>query len=176
MSRVQNYSFSGYPSSYDTEISSANGDYNVNNGCTNTNSTTYARFQGSTQENRTWYYKFNTSTISQFANITSVSWKAKVTVANRNTWTLSLANLTTSVGDTQTPTNEANYTTSETNGGNWNAEDLNNLRFKISPTSGTGINYFFWLRFVYQLFNHLVLHFNHFLRCWCFNNFFCCRG
>lgn len=105
MSRVQNYSFSGYPSSYDTEISSANGDFEVNNGCTDTNSTTRARFQGSQQENRIWYYKFNTSTISQFASISSVSWKAKVTVSkNKDIWTLSLSNLTTSVGDTQTPT------------------------------------------------------------------------
>lgn len=145
MSRVQNYSFSGYPSSYDTEISSANGDFNVNNGCTDTNSTTYARFQGSSQENRTWYYKFNTSTISQFANITSVSWKAKVNVPkNKDTWTLSLSNLTTSTGSVQTPTKTTTYIiTDETDGGNWIAANLNNLRFKIVPTSNTNINYFY---------------------------------
>ncbi len=144
MSRIQNYSFSGYPSSYDTDISSQNGDSYTERGCTDVSSSTYARFTGSQQENRTWYYKFNTSNISQFANITSVSWKAKVTVSkNKDTWTLSLSNLTTSVGDTQTPTRVSTYTTPETNGGNWNVTDLNNLRFKIVPSNNVNTNYFY---------------------------------
>jgi hypothetical protein len=145
MSRVQNYSFSGYPSSYDTSLSSTSGTRTPEDGCKATTGSTskYARFTGSGTESRIWYYKFDTSEISQFANITSVSWKAKVTVANKNTWTLSLANLTTSVGDAQTPTKVTLYTTPETNGGNWSVGDLNNLRFKINPTSGTATNYFY---------------------------------
>lgn len=35
------------------------------------------------------------------------------------------------------------YTTPETNGGNWIATDLSNLRFKIVPTNNSNINYFF---------------------------------
>lgn len=72
MSRIQNYSFSGYPSSYDTTNSSTAGATNPNNGCTNSGSTTYAQFTSRPNEGeRNYYYNFTTN-IPSFATITDV--------------------------------------------------------------------------------------------------------
>lgn len=144
MSRVQNYSFSGYPSSYDTSLSST-GSNSVNNGLTDVNSTTYAKFTGSGGEERRWYYVFNTSSVSQFANITDVKYKVKVTVPKQGGTILSvsLSNLTEDVSTPYEITNKQAYTTDDIDGGQWSVNDLENLRLKLGLNLTTKVPYFF---------------------------------
>lgn len=136
MSRVQNYSFSGYPSSYDTINSSAAGATNPNNGCSDSGSTTYANFVSKTNEGeRNYYYNFSIN-ISSFATITNVSCYIRARTAgtgDRYMGYTQLCHGTTNKGlETQINTSDTG-TSISLNTGSWDISEINDVKIRITP-------------------------------------------
>lgn len=136
MSRVQNYSFSGYPSSYDTINSSANGVTNPNNGCSDSGSTTYANFVSKPSEGeRNYYYNFSIN-ISSFATITDVSCYIRARAAGSGERYMGYTQLchgTTNKG-TETQINTTDSGTSiSLNTGSWDISEMNDVKIRITP-------------------------------------------
>lgn len=136
MSRVQNYSFSGYPSSYDTTNSSTAGATNPDNGCTNTGSTTYAEFTSKSSEGeRNYYYNFTTN-IPSFAVITNVSCYIRARTAGSGERYMGYAQLchgTTNKGtETQIDTIDTGTSISLTTG-SWNISEISDIKIRITP-------------------------------------------
>ena len=144
MSRVVQYSFSGYPAAYEQSIS-YNAGTSPNNALTDTTSSTYARFTATSSSVRKWYYSFNLSSIPENSVITNVTFKGKVTAPNKTGVYLSLANLTTARGSSTETVKKTATITSLTNGGSWSASELPNLRLQYAASGSSNTCYFYGL-------------------------------
>lgn len=135
MSRIQNYSFSGYPSSYDTTNSSTAGATNPNRGCTNSGSTTYAQFTSNSKEERNYYYNFTTN-IPSFATITDVLCYIRARTSATGTNYMGYTQLchgTTNKG-TETQINTISTGTSiSLTTGSWDISEINDIKIRITP-------------------------------------------
>ena len=142
--RVENLTWSGYPVTYDTSLSSTagtNSSYPPSNGCSDTGSTTYANFTSSKKEDRNYYYNFNITGISDFASITSVSCviKARSTATGINYMGYAQLCVGTTNRGTETQINTIDDTTAIplVPGGGWTLSDFSNLNIRVTPNRDT---------------------------------------
>lgn len=135
------------PSSYDggTFTTSTSTNYQVSNGLTGSNSTSYARFQISTTAQYA-IYSFNVTGIPAGATITSVtcSVKAYATSSNVTTRTVQLYSGTTAKGSAYTlPTSSSTFNLTT---GTWTVSDLANAKIRFDGKRSSG-NSTYYIRF-----------------------------
>ena len=134
--RTENLTYSGYPATYNSSLSSSSGAYNPNNGCTQSGSTTYAEFTSSKQQQRSYYYDFNVTGISNYAVITNVTCVIRARTAGTGNNYMSYAQLCVGTSGKASET-QINQTTTGTpifltTGTDWVKSDFDNLNIKIS--------------------------------------------
>lgn len=134
-----------YPSSYDTENYSWRNSSNISNGYTNSSSTTYAGFGIPKPYGEAYvYYRFDTSSIPDGAEIVSVSCTAKAR-ANGNSKTtpvkqIQMATGTTLKGTATTMSSTATVYTLDV--GEWTLAELRDIRVRpYAKTGNTSSNY-----------------------------------
>ena len=142
----QQYTITLHPSSYDTENYSWRTYSNISRGYTNSNSTTYARFGIPTNGGSAYiYYKFDTSSIPDGAEIISVACVAK-SAANGNSTTTPVRQIQMATGTTLkgTATNMTSTATERTlDVGEWTLAELRDIRIRpyARTSSSTSSNY-----------------------------------
>lgn len=136
------------PSSYDTENHSWSSSSNISRGYTSSGSTTYARFGIPKPYGKAYvYYKFDTSSIPDGAEIVSVSCKAKAAASGNSTTTpvkqIQMATGTTLKG---TATNISSTATERTlDVGDWTLAELRDIRIRpYAKTGNTTSNYYLY--------------------------------
>ena len=133
------------PSSYDTENHSWRTSSNISNGYFGSRSTSYARFGIPKPNGEAYiYYKFDTSSIPDGAEIVSVSCKAKATASGNSTTTpvkqIQMATGTTLKGTATTITTSATEQTLDV--GEWTLAELRDVRIRpYARTGNTSSNY-----------------------------------
>lgn len=141
----QEHTISIKPSSYDTENHSWRTSSNISNGYTNSTSTTYARFGIPKPYGEAYvYYKFDTSSIPDGAEIVSVACTAKAAASGNSTTTpikqLQMATGTTLKGTATTMTSSATERTLDV--GEWTLAELRDARIRpYAKTGNTTSNY-----------------------------------
>lgn len=141
----QQYTVSFKPSSYDTENYSWRSSSNISNGYTNSTSTSYARFGIPKPYGEAYvYYKFDTSSIPDGAEIVSVSCVAKASASGNSTTTpvrqIQMATGTTLKG-TITAINSS-VTERTLDVGEWTLAELRDARIRpYAKTGNTTSNY-----------------------------------
>lgn len=134
-----------YPSSYDTENYSWRNSSNISNGYANSSSTTSATFGIPRPYGEAYiYYKFDTSSIPDGAEIVSVSCKAKVKINGNSTTTpqkkIQMATGTTLKGTASTASSTAKEYTLDV--GEWTLAELRDIRIRpYAKTGNTSSNY-----------------------------------
>lgn len=137
--------FTGVPTSFDETNSSYNGLYGgaIDNGLTDSSSTTVARFNSNTGSNAETfiYYNFDCSSIPRNATINSVSCVVKASISRTDSTystnrELQLCTGTTTKGSpvTVTSTSANTYTLS---GASWTRAELDNLKVRFYVKRGT---------------------------------------
>lgn len=133
------------PSSYDTVNYSWRTSSNISNGYTNSTSTSYARFGIPKPYGEAYvYYKFDTSSIPDGAEIISVSCTAKATASGNSTTTptknIQMATGTTLKGTATTISTSATERTLDV--GDWTLAELRDARIRpYAKTGNTQSNY-----------------------------------
>ena len=141
----QQHTVSFKPSSYDTENHSWRSSSNISNGYTNSTSTTYARFGIPKPYGEAYvYFKFDTSSIPDGAEIVSVSCTAKATATGNSTTTptkqIQMATGTTLKGTVTTISATATERTLDV--GEWTLAELRDARIRpYAKTGNTQSNY-----------------------------------
>ena len=135
----QQYTVSFKPSSYDTVNYSWSSSSNISRGYTNSSSTTYARFAIPKPYGEAYvYYKFDTSSIPDGAEIVSVSCTAKANASGNSTTTpikqIQMATGTTLKGSATTISSTASEKTLTV--GDWTLAELRDAR--VRPYAKTG--------------------------------------
>ena len=141
----QEHTITLHPVSYDTENYSWRTSSNISRGYTNSSSTTYARFGIPKPYGEAYvYYKFDTSSIPDGAEIVSVACTAKATASGNSTTTpvkqIQMATGTTLKG---TATTISTSTTERTlDVGQWTLAELRDIRIRpYAKTGNTTSNY-----------------------------------
>lgn len=143
----QQYTISMHPSSYDTENYSWRSSSNISNGYTNSTSTSYARFGIPKPYGEAYvYYKFDTSSIPDGAEIVSVSCKAKAVASGNSTTTtvkqIQMATGTTLKGTASTIPASASSAERTLDVGEWTLAELRDARIRpYAKTGNTTSNY-----------------------------------
>lgn len=141
----QEHTITLYPSSYDTENYSWRTSSNISRGYTSSSSTTYAEFGLVKSGGETYiYYKFDTSSIPDGAEIVSVSCTAKVMIDGNSTTTpqkkIQMATGTTLKGTASTANSTAKVYTLDV--GEWTLAELRDIRVRpYAKTGNTTSNY-----------------------------------
>ena len=141
----QEYTISLHPTSYDTENYSWRTSSNIERGYTNSSSTTYARFGIPKPYGEAYvYYKFDTSSIPDGAEIVSVECKAKAAASGNSTTTptklIQMATGTTLKGTATTITSTATERTLDV--GEWTLAEIRDIRIRVyAKTGNTTSNY-----------------------------------
>ena len=141
----QEHTISIKPSSYDTENYSWRTSSNIDRGYTNSTSTTYARFGIPKPYGEAYvYYKFDTSSIPDGAEIVSVSCTAKATASGNSTTTpvkqIQMATGTTLKGTATTISTQTTERTLDV--GEWTLAELRDIRIRpYAKTGNTSSNY-----------------------------------
>jgi hypothetical protein len=141
----QQYTVSFKPSSYDTENHSWRSSSNISNGYTNSTSTSYARFGIPKPNGEAYvYFKFDTSSIPDGAEIVSVSCNAKAAASGNSTTTpvkqIQMATGTTLKGTATTISSSATERTLDV--GEWTLAELRDARVRpYAKTGNTTSNY-----------------------------------
>ncbi len=133
------------PSSYDTENYNWRTSSNISNGYYGSGSTSYARFGIPKPNGEAYvYYKFDTSSIPDGAEIVSVACKAKATASGNSTTTpvkqIQMATGTTLKGTATTISTSATERTLDV--GDWTLAELRDIRIRpYAKTGNTSSNY-----------------------------------
>lgn len=141
----QEYTITLHPVSYDTENYSWRTSSNIDRGYTNSSSTTYARFGIPKPYGEAYvYYKFDTSSIPDGAEIVSVACTAKATASGNSTTTptkqIQMATGTTLKGTPTTINTSATERTLDV--GQWTLAELRDIRIRpYARTGNTQSNY-----------------------------------
>lgn len=142
----EEHTISLHPSSYDTEHYSWRTSSNISNGYTNSSSTNYAEFGQVKTGGETYvYYKFDTSSIPDGAEIVSVSCTAKVLIEGNSSTTpqkkIQMATGTTLKGTASTASSSAKVYTLDV--GEWTLAELRDIRVRpyAKTSSSTQSNY-----------------------------------
>ena len=141
----QQYTLTLNPSSYDTENHSWRTYSNISNGYYGSGSTTYATIGIPKPYGEAYiYYKFNTSSIPDGAEIVSVSCKAKATASGNSTTTpvrqIQMATGTTLKGTATTINTQTTERTLDV--GEWTLAELRDIRIRpYAKTGNTTSNY-----------------------------------
>ena len=138
--RVENLTYTGYPQTYVTALSSSNGtssSYPPANGCADTGSTTYATFTSNKQEERNYFYNFNVTGISQYASITSVACSIRARTQGTGNNYMGFAQLcigTTLKGnEVQVNTTSTGTPITLDTTDTWAVSELSNLNIRVAP-------------------------------------------
>ena len=141
----QEYTLTLHPTSYDEEDYSWRTSSNISRGYTDSSSTTYARFGIPKPYGEAYvYFKFDTSSIPDGAEIVSVSCTAKAKADGNSTTTpvkqIQMATGTTLKGTPTTITGTANERTLDV--GEWTLAELRDARVRpYAKTGNTSSNY-----------------------------------
>ena len=144
----QEHTITLHPTSYDTENHSWSSSSNISRGYTNSSSTTYARFGIPKPYGEAYvYYKFDTSSIPDGAEIVSVSCKAKATASGNSTTTpvkqIQMATGTTLKGSPSTIPSSASGAERTLDVGDWTLAELRDARIRpYAKTGNTTSNYY----------------------------------
>lgn len=142
--RVENLIWSGYPTTFVSDLSSTGGTSSTHppiDGCSDTGDTSYAQFSSSKQDVRNYYYHFDIQGISQYATITSVACliKARSSATGNNYMGYAQLCVGTTNKGSETQINTINDTTpiSLSPGTGWSLSDFENLNIRVAPNRGT---------------------------------------
>lgn len=141
----QQYTITLNPSSYDTENHSWRTSSNISNGYLGSGSTSYARFGIPKPNGEAYiYYKFDTSSIPDGAEIVSVECTAKASASGNSTTTpikqIQMATGTTLKGTATTISASATARTLDV--GEWTLAELRDIRIRpYAKTGNTSSNY-----------------------------------
>lgn len=141
----QEHTITLHPTSYDTENYSWRTSSNIDHGYTSSDSSNYAEFGLVKSRGETYiYYKFDTSSIPDGAEIVSVSCTAKVTINGNSTTTpqkkIQMATGTTLKGTASTVVSTATVYTLDV--GEWTLAELRDIRIRpYAKTGNTTSNY-----------------------------------
>lgn len=140
----QEHTITLYPTSYDTENYSWRTSSNISNGYTNSSSSNYAEFGLVKSRGETYiYYKFDTSSIPDGAEIVSVSCTAKVLINGNSSTTpqkkIQMATGTTLKGTASTASSTAKVYTLDV--GEWTLSELRDIRIRPYAKTNTTANY-----------------------------------
>ena len=128
----------------DTSNMSASSQYPSSNACTDSNSTTYARYTVTRNTTGKTYFTFDVPELPNGATITSITATVRVYVNNTTYVTNTQCQLysgTTAKGSNYTFASTTNTNTvSMTNTGTWTVSELTNLRLKIGGTANNSNN------------------------------------
>lgn len=146
----QQYTVTLYPSSYDEENYSWRTSSNISRGYTSSDSTNYAEFGLVKSGGKTYiYYKFDTSSIPDGAEIVSVSCTAKVMINGNSTTTpqkkIQMATGTTLKGTASTASSTATVYTLDV--GEWTLAELRDIRVRPYAKTGSSIQSSYYIRF-----------------------------
>lgn len=144
----QEHTITLHPTSYDTENYSWRTSSNIDRGYTNSTSTTYARFGIPKPYGEAYvYYKFDTSSIPDGAEIVSVSCRVKAVASGNSTTTpvkqIQMATGTTLKGSATTIGSSASSAERDiADVGTWTLAELRDIRVRpYAKTGNTSSNY-----------------------------------
>lgn len=143
----QQHTIKLHPTSYDTENHSWRTYSNISNGYGNSTSTTYARFGIPKPYGEAYvYYKFDTSSIPDGAEIVSVACTAKAIASGNSTTTpvkqIQMATGTTLKGSPSTIPASASNAERTLDVGDWTLAELRDIRIRpYAKTGNTTSNY-----------------------------------
>ena len=135
MSRIQNYSVSAYPSTYDTTNSSVNGAENTDYGCTSSASTTYAVFRSKKNESRKYYYNIATN-IPNNAVISGVECYVRAHAGGTGPNYMAYAQLCHGLTEKGTETELNGVDTGHSfslSTGTWDRSEVDEIKIKLTP-------------------------------------------
>lgn len=139
------------PSSYNSEISNPyTGSTGYTNGCTSTDSTTFATLRGRNSNNYYYFYDFDSFDIPKIAAITKVTLKIKACRYSSYTWDAVLCDGTNEVSNVSITAETSQSTTPASSDPsiftieNTTLTDVSNLKIKLKQTSGSNNSRFFF--------------------------------
>lgn len=140
------YTITLHPTSYDEENNSWRYGSDIGNGYTSSSSTTYAEFGLVKSGGETYiYYKFDTSSIPDGAEIVSVSCTAKVLINGNSTTTpqkkIQMATGTTLKGTASTANSTATVYTLDV--GEWTLAELRDVRVRPYAKMGSSTSNYY---------------------------------